>query len=104
MDIEQNHAQAGTVDAQQADTSPALDPLRLITFRECWDRLRVSRMTLYREIDRGNINPLWIGDKMMFTSQELGRYIAQKVDEARVKTAMKKTSEALVNEGSAQAA
>ena len=49
---------------------------QLVKIAELSKQLNVSRSTLEREIDRGNLQALKIGSSVRITSDEVERYIA----------------------------
>ena len=48
----------------------------LLTIEEVVARLRVSRRTVYRLIERGNIRPVHIGRRVLVTEREVQAYVA----------------------------
>ena len=49
---------------------------QLVKIAELSNQLNVSRSTLEREIDRGNLNALKVGASIRISSEEVERYIS----------------------------
>jgi excisionase family DNA binding protein len=53
----------------------ALDE-QLLTISEVSDLLRISRTSVYRLIERGDLEPLRVGERVRFAPAEIRRYLA----------------------------
>ncbi len=54
---------------------------RLLTVKEAGARLRISKATLYKIIKSGEIKPVKIGKRTLFTEEELNRFIDKKMSD-----------------------
>jgi excisionase family DNA binding protein len=52
----------------------------LLTIKDVMTRLQVSRATIYRLIERGELKPFKIGRSLRFDEHDLDAFIAQKKD------------------------
>jgi putative molybdopterin biosynthesis protein len=52
----------------------------LLTIKDVMTRLQVSRATIYRLIERGELKPFKIGRSLRFDEQDLNSFIALKKD------------------------
>jgi excisionase family DNA binding protein len=83
--------------ADSAATSPVDIELRIYTRQEAADILRVCKRTFSRELKRGNITGIRIGDRIVFPHAEIARYIDAKMKmalEARAKATAEETTTA----------
>ncbi len=55
------------------------DKDRLLTVEEVLDILRISRMTLYRIVNSGELKRLKIGSRTFFRRRDVERFIESKV-------------------------
>lgn len=49
----------------------------LLTLKDVMTRLKVSRATIYRLIERGELHPFKIGHSLRFEEQDLSAFIAR---------------------------
>lgn len=52
----------------------------LLTLKDVMTRLKVSRATIYRLIERGELHPFKIGHSLRFEEQDLAAFIARQKD------------------------
>lgn len=58
---------------------------KLYTIKETLDILRISRTTLYRLIDKGELTPVKISKKVLFTEEEINKFIENIKSESKTK-------------------
>jgi excisionase family DNA binding protein len=55
----------------------------LFTVTTLWEHLAISRATLYRLINKGEIEPIRIGSLTRFTEKEVNRFLSRQQQQAR---------------------
>jgi excisionase family DNA binding protein len=63
------------MDAHSATGVSVPERTSLLTINEACEYLRVSRWTIYRMVDRGDLLPLRVGSRFRFRLAELDRYL-----------------------------
>lgn len=58
-------------------------PTTVLTLKEVQDRLKVGRSTVYRLIDKGELNPFKIEGALRFEETDVEAYIQRQIEASR---------------------